>query len=239
MQRSIFTLSVILLLVVMLTILLARIKLPAASEQEVEKVDRTMSLRRLDYSPEINVPVKSRTDYSINDFVQKGYSLWREGRTTRAEDIFKTALLFDPDNAETVKSIGRLAFIDGRFDDACNYFTHFLTLKPNSSEGFQNLAISLFCAKNIEASEMITNSAINKFSNENIGPFQFILACIKQERGQTELANQLIRASHHSLGVEIRKLMGSEWASGLSELNAFQEIEVQFDKSNNSNSEKN
>lgn len=69
--------------------------------------------------------------------------LQREGRTTAAEDLYRTVLADDPDHAGALHELGALRLQAGEFTEAAELFSRLIGRDPNSSSAHNNLGIAL------------------------------------------------------------------------------------------------
>ena len=78
-------------------------------------------------------------------------------------DLFNDVdAFFDSNNADTIKSIAEIVYMNGRFREACNYFTQYLTLRPMSTESYTNLAIAYIGDENLSAAEVIAKQGVRR-----------------------------------------------------------------------------
>ena len=225
MQKSVVVLSFILFLVVVFTGVMSTFQELKSEKKKSATYSTTMSLRPYWYNQEMDISaVEPPRHYTMDDFLRRGREIRSRGNHREAEDIFKTALLFDPENAETTKEIGELVYMDGRFDEACNYFKQYLMLKPDLVESYTNLAISLIRANNLTTAETIARKGLSQFGNDEPGPFYLILACVNHKMGDDEQAEYFLSKAYEILGPTILKLLKSQWASSLKELNGYNQI---------------
>ena len=223
MIRSIIVLSVILLVVLILTGFILRHPTMPAEESPI-KFSTTMSLSPYRYNRDMGITSDRKPQYTFDDFIARGYEFRREGNSRKAEEIFKTALLFDADNPEILKQVGELAFVDGRFLEATNYFTQYLAARPDRVEAYTNLAIAFIRADNWTAAELTANKGLSKLGHTQPGPFYFVLACIQQKNGDLKQADELLNKSYQALGDDMLALVNSHWSSAIQELPAYQQI---------------
>lgn len=223
MIRSIVVLSLILAIVLILTAFILRHPTTPVEEPSI-KFNTTMSLSPYRYNQDIGITSERKPQYTFDEFIARGYELRRQGNAKKAEDIFKTALLFEADNPEILKQVGEMAFVDGRFLEATNYFAQYLAARPERVEAYTNLAIALIRADNLAAAELTVNKGLGKLGQTQPGPLHFILACIQQKKGDVKQAEELLNKSYHALGDDMFKLVNSHWSSAIQELPAYQRI---------------
>jgi tetratricopeptide (TPR) repeat protein len=226
MPRSNIVLTLILIVVVGLTAVIIK-RPPAAKETRslaAARFGSTMSLSPYRYNHDLGISSIGYPEYSIDDFLERGYELLRNGDNKKAEDILKTALLFDSDNPDTIKSIGEITYVDGRYLEACNYFTQYLTLRPKAVESYTNLSISCIQAGNLDLAESISQKGLTELSEKECGPIYFVLACVKQGSGQTKEAFEYLTKAYYLLGADVLKLVNSSWSSSIKDLPGFQSI---------------
>ena len=73
----------------------------------------------------------------------RAVQLQREGRTTAAEDLYRTVLADDPDHAGALHELGTLRLQAGEFTEAAEFFSRLIGCDPNSSSAHNNLGIAL------------------------------------------------------------------------------------------------
>ena len=212
------------ILVVVLTVTVSEQPESESDEKKSTKLSTTMSLRPYRYNIEPDISVELSPRYTLDDFLKSGHEMRRQGNYKKAEDIFKTAMLFDKDNAETVKTIGELAYLDNRFGEASNYFAQYLVLKPDAIESYTNLAVSLIRGDDLASAEIITKKGLARLGKEQPGPLYLLLACINQRTKNKEKAEHFLTKAFESLGADILKLVNSSWAAPVKELDTYQEI---------------
>ncbi len=223
MYKSIILLSFILVNVVILSVIVAR--KPSVVEDTAAAVGRsTMSLRPYRFNQDFETGHETYPRYSIDDFLQQGYHFLGEGKREKAEDIFKTALLFDPNNTSTLKTIGELSFMNQEYEQACNYFTQYLKLKPFATESYTNLAIATLCAGGVEAAEEITQAGLRNCGDADAGPFYFILSCISVMEKDIVQAEAFLQRAYDALGRDILKVINANWAAPVRELQGYRDL---------------
>ena len=225
MHKSAIVLGFILILVVILTGIMSKSEDPTSEKRKSTKLSATMSLRPYRYNQELDFSTGSRLYFTLDDFTNNGRDLRSKGSYRKAEDTFKTALLFDPTNASIIREIGELVYIDGRFDEACNYFTQYLRLKPEAIESYTNLAISLIRANDLMTAEMIAKKGLSRVGKDQPGPFYLILACVRQRKGDRKQAEAFFLKAYEALGREISNVLNSQWAAPLQRLDGYREIQ--------------
>lgn len=226
MQRSAVVLGFILILVVILTGIVSKSEDSNSEKRKSAKFSTTMSLRPYWYNQELDFSSESPSRYTIDDFIDRGREMRRNRRYRKAEDIFKTALLFDPGNASIIKEIGELVYINERFDEACNYFTQYLALSPDTIESYTNLAVSLIRANEFVTAETIAKKGLSRVGKDEPGPFYLILACVKQETGNQDEAEFFLLKAYTVLGQDILNLLNSQWTLSLKELKSYKDIQM-------------
>jgi tetratricopeptide (TPR) repeat protein len=233
MNRSIPVLVFILTVVVALSTVIIKLPHPRKERSNLRVIPKSrLSLRPYRYNREFDISSSEvNPEYTISDFLKRGSELLNQGSFRKAEDIFKTALLFDPDNAETIRSIGEIVFLDERYGEACNYFIQYLNLRPNTIEGYTNLAISYFSVNKFVAAETVIEQGLSRFEEENSGAFYFIHACIKQKLGDIKQAEALLFKSYDILGNDLLAIVNSKWSYTIKELPAYGKIQSIIDKS--------
>ena len=209
-------------------------RIPQEESKPTPKIGATIPLSPYEYRREPDFTNSKIPNYSVKDFLERGYQLRRQGNYRKAEDILKTGLLFDPDNSETLKAIGQLAFLDGRYEEAINYFMQCLALKPDTVGSYSNLAVSLFCAENLDYAEAIASKGLALPDGASSGQLNFIMACIKHSRGEIDEVEQYLEDAVQLLGVDIQTLLHSSWASPLKDLPAYQSIQERVNTELNS-----
>ena len=224
MQKSVVILAFILIVVVVLTAAVSKLEETKSKKKPPPRFSTTMSLRPYWYNDDLDISTEPLPQYTIDDFLKRGQELRRKGNHKKAEDIFKTAMLFDPENPETMKAVGELAYIDGRFSEASNYFTQYLIHKPHTVEAYTNLAISLIRANDLRSAQMITKKGISRLEKDQRGPLYLVYACIKQKTGNTKQAEVYLKKAFLALGPDILKLLNSKWASSLKDLDSYNDI---------------
>ncbi len=217
MVRSVVVLALILMVVVILTVTAFNIKQPVG-EPAANVTTTTMSLRPYRYNHQLDISSETYPSYDLNDLLNRGHEFWRKGDRKRAEDIFKTALLFDPDNPVPMKSIGEIVFLDRRYDEAINYFSQYCNINPDGVESYTNLAISYLCANRLTAAEGIVNTGFSKISASGHGPLYLVSACLKQRKGDSEMAKEYLIRAHELLGSEMLKNLNHQWSDTLTEI---------------------
>ncbi len=145
MNRSIPVLIIILFSVIIATAVIVRRPIPEQKKETINIATKSrLSLKQYRYNQDFQFASEEKApDYSIDDFLERGYELLNKGQYKKAEDIFKTALLFNPDNADTLRSIGEIVFYGERYNEACNYFIQYLDHRPEAIESYTNLAIGI------------------------------------------------------------------------------------------------
>jgi tetratricopeptide (TPR) repeat protein len=73
----------------------------------------------------------------------KGLELHRRGLLQAAEIAYRAALRMQPDHSGTLKHLGALLFMTGRFDEAARLFGRAVELAPQSGEAHNNFANAL------------------------------------------------------------------------------------------------
>jgi tetratricopeptide (TPR) repeat protein len=223
MQRSILILCLSLSLIVVLTVMLFQ-DAPRVDENAAVDMRQTrMSLNPRGYRVDLDAPTAGPTGTELSDLLESGYAAWRRGDLARAEDIFRTALLWDDRNADTVRSIGQLAFLDQRYTEAINYFTLYRRLAANEVDAYTNLAIAFICAERFVESEATVEAGLKRCPQKP-GPFHFLLACIAEKQGRVDAADAYITEAHAALGEDLFKLVNSHWSASLRDLPAYRGI---------------
>ncbi len=231
MNRSIPVLIFILFCVIIATAVIIRRPIPK-QEKEITNIatKSKLSLKQYRYNRDIQFASEEKApDYSIDDFLERGYELLNKGEYKKAEDIFKTALLFNPDNAETLRSIGEIVFQGERYNEACNYFVQYLDHRPDAIESYTNLAIAYLSVEKFAKAELTLNQGLNRLGEDSSGAFYFIYACLKMKQGATKQAESYLFKAHEMLGDDILKLVNTKWSKPISELAAYKKIQSIID----------
>jgi tetratricopeptide (TPR) repeat protein len=159
----------------------------------------------------------------IADMVAEGYEEWERGNLAKAEDIFRTVLVWDP-QPRAMSAVGQLAFLDERYNDANNFFIQYLAMEPLRVDAYTNLTASLICADRFDEAETVIRKGQARLGKEFPGPFHFMLACVRQKAGKTDSANELLLKAHEHLDENLFKLVNSHWSQSLKSLPAYAEI---------------
>jgi len=61
----------------------------------------------------------------------------------QARQVYRQALLADPDNADALFRLGAASLMLGQFSEAATHFQKALRLRPHQAEGHKNLGIAL------------------------------------------------------------------------------------------------
>ena len=85
-------------------------------------------------------PVFAQT---IDDLFQQGDEAQANGGFVQAEEIFRRAVVLDPNNSDAYVGIGIALDAQGRVDEAISNFQTAIRLDPNNSYGYSNLGIAL------------------------------------------------------------------------------------------------
>jgi len=226
MNRSIPVLIFLLIAVIALTTLILTHPLPEEEKEVARKEYKSrLSLSPYRYNQDFEISSSENDpEYTINDFLARGQELLSKGNHRKAEDIFKTALLFDPDNPETIRSIGEIVFLDERYNEACNYFIQYLNFRPNTIEAYTNLAISYLSVKKYIAAETVIEKGFSRLDENNSGALYFIYACIKQKLDDIKQAEVYLFKAYEILGNDILKLVNSRWSYSIKGLAAYKKI---------------
>lgn len=228
MQQSTIVFSAILAVVVISTMIILQSASSHLSFPDKQS-GKVIPLSPFDYEQD---PFKSPPkipQYTIQDFLKRGYKLRKEGKYRKAEDILKTGLLFDPENFETIKNIGELVFLDGRYTEATNYFMQYLALRPEDVQSYTNLAMSLYCGKNFDSAEAIALKGTTMPDAKTSGPLNFILACIKANKNEISEGDDYFVLAEQLLGQELKHLLNTPWASPLKKLPSYSQIKESLD----------
>ncbi len=227
MNRSIPVLIIILLSVIVATAIITTRPVPEQNKEITNIVTKSkLSLKQYRYNQDFQFSSNGNTpDYTIDDFLLRGHELLSRGRYKKAEDIFKTALLFNPDNAETLRSIGEIVFHDERYNEACNYFIQYLDHRPNAVEAYTNLAIAYLSIDDLDTAESTIKKGMNRLGENSSGAFYFINACIKLKQNNTQEAESCLFKAHEMLGDDILQLVNTKWSKSISELSAYKKIQ--------------
>ncbi len=221
--KNLIILCVILILDIILTLTL--IKKPPISEQSVQfKAATIMSLSPYRFNPDLDIPQSNYPSYSLNDFVARGQEMMRQGEIQRADDIFKTALIFDPKNKAALKNAGEIAYMNSDFAGSCNYFTQFLAAFPDQIEGYTNLSIALLSLENLVQAEAIAKKGLQRFKEEQPAPFLLILASIKTKQGDENQANIYFNRAYMVFGTNITTFLNNSWSTPIKQLSAYRDI---------------
>lgn len=94
---------------------------------------------------------------SCQIFTSLGYSLWNQKKVTESIDYLSRSLEMDPDNSNTLNSLGYIMAEEGlNPEKAVEYCRKALTLKPKNGNYMDSLGLALFrCGKTDEARDTL------------------------------------------------------------------------------------
>ena len=88
-------------------------------------------------------PAPAAQPLTVEAAFARALQLQREGRTTAAEDLYRTVLADDPDHAGALHELGTLRLQAGELTEAAELFGRLIAREPNSSSAHNNLGIAL------------------------------------------------------------------------------------------------
>ncbi|HAR67236.1 MAG TPA: hypothetical protein DCR55_13640 [Lentisphaeria bacterium] len=223
-HRSVLILSISLAVTVTITVLIAigapRTNVYAAVSYGPRP---TMSINPAEFEAQLEMPppvIEMNVGTLVKGLTDRAYGEWRAGNVLEAEELFRNVLLWEV-RPGPMQAVGQLAFVDHRYHEAVNFFTHFKKIAPERIEAYTNLSAALMCLHRYDEAQKVIDEGYAKLGGTFSGPFDFMQACIHFHRGELEESDAILAKAQSSLGPEIQLLVNTHWSRGLRALPSY------------------
>lgn len=99
-------------------------------------------------------PPKPETNLSVQEILQKGFSLLQQGSLKEAVDTFRLATQKEAKNLSAFMGLGAACMQAKRFPEAIEAYRTAIELNPSATESYQNLALAYIEAEQYDAARM-------------------------------------------------------------------------------------
>lgn len=130
---------------------------------------------------------------------------------------------------ETIRALGAIAFQNGRYLLALDYFSEYRAKRPNHVESYTYLAITQLSLDRPAAAAATIAEGLARIDDtpQARGPLQFVLACAQARMGDDPNASHNLALAYHSLGSPLLAATRSPWAKAVCGTSAYKRISEQ------------